>query len=111
MPPRRQSQLLLNAAKHEAPLRAYVHNTARRAVEADGLSEIAEQRQVVVAFSMVLGLETALLSGASGVPTVQALASPRTSARPRPGPRPCSRRTTSRGFRMPSRRDLAAISP
>jgi len=33
---------------------------------------IAEQRVVVTAFSMVMGLETALLSGASGVPIVQA---------------------------------------
>ena len=61
----------------QAPLKAYVHNTARRAVEAGQSTEqmgqsIAEQRVVVTAFSLVKGLEAALLSGASGVHTVQA---------------------------------------
>ena len=48
---------------HQAPLKAYVHNTARRAVEAGQSTEqmgqsIAEQRVVVTAFSMVMRLET-----------------------------------------------------
>ena len=61
----------------QAPLKAYVHDTARRAVEAGQSTEqIAEQRMVVVAFSMVMGLEAALLSGASGVPAVQACYTP-----------------------------------
>ena len=65
------SQLVLSAATHEAPLRAYVHDTARRAVEADVLHQVAEQRLVVTTFCMVMGLEPALLSGAPGLPAVQ----------------------------------------
>jgi len=48
------SQLVLTAATHEAPLRAYVHDTARRAVEGGlHLDQVAEQRLVVTSFCMV----------------------------------------------------------
>ena len=58
----------------QASLEAYVHETARKAIEADAsieLSEIAERRVVVVGFGRVRGLDAALENGSSGLRDVQ----------------------------------------
>ena len=68
------SHLAFSRGNHESALEAYVHETARRAiqnnVDLDG-TKVSERRFVVAAFAKVGGLEPALAAGVDGLGAVQ----------------------------------------
>jgi class 3 adenylate cyclase len=61
----------LSASAHEAHLRGCVHDAALSALDASALSDLPEQRNVVVSFCMVEGLDGALADCVAGLERVQ----------------------------------------
>lgn len=59
----------------QVTLASLVHETARRAIDADALLSVGERRSVVVIFCMVQGLEEPLSKGTAALSAVQACVS------------------------------------
>ncbi|KAL1511185.1 hypothetical protein AB1Y20_006000 [Prymnesium parvum] len=70
-----QTHILMQQHDYEVTLASLVHETARRAIDADALLSVGERRSVVVIFCMVQGLEEPLSKGTAALPAVQACVS------------------------------------